>query len=348
VVIGGRDKAMHTSWTLANHRVRLKVFEIGGFIGDMQLDGWPVPLHRAPWLGESLDPSIPPVLQHLQGDFFCAPFGDADVDPSEHRPHGKTANGSWIPLACGPLAGHWKLDGSVCGAEVHKFVWLDDNSPLVHQRHRFIGGSGCVPMGHHLMLHTKAPIHLFFSPYDWIATPPHPVETPESGGRSLLAYNRRFDRLEATPLASGEHVDASIYPRLDRHEDILMLRTRGGLPYAWSAALCAKEDWAWFALKNPAQLPGTVLWMSNGGRDYAPWLGRHQGVIGIEETCSYFHLGHRASQAPNPLSEQGRATCLTLEPGITVDIEYTFGFQRGVSGASRIDHVSEKGELHVS
>jgi len=339
---------MQTTWTLANHRVTLKVFELGGFIGDMLLDGRPVPLHRAPWMEESLDPSIPPVLQQLQGDFFCAPFGDADVDPSEHRPHGKTANGRWIPHEIGPQHGHWILEGSVCGAEVHKLVWLEEHSPLVHQRHRFVGGSGCVPVGHHLMLQTKAPIHLFFSPYDWIATPPHPVETPESGGRSLLAYDRRFDRLEASPLASGEIVDLSVYPRLKHHEDIVMLRTRGDLSHAWSAALCAEEDWAWFALKDPQQLPGTVLWMSNGGRDYAPWNGRHQGVIGIEETCSYFHLGHKASQSSNPLSDQGRATCLTLHPDRSVDIEYTFGFQWGMSGATQIDHVSEKGELRVS
>lgn len=339
---------MPTSWTLSNRRIRLKVFETGGFIGDMLLDGKPVPLHRAPWLGEPLDATIPPVLHHLQGDFFCAPFGDADVDPSEQRPHGKTANGKWIPVALDAEKGHWKLEGTVCGAEVHKYVWLDHDAPLVHQRHRFIGGSGCLPVGHHLMLQTHAPIHLFFSPYDWIATPPQPVETPASGGRSLLAYDRRFERLEAAPLASGEVVDLSRYPQLHDHEDIVMLRSRGDQSYAWSAALCAEEDWAWFALKNPQHLPGTVLWMSNGGRDYAPWNGRHRGVIGIEETCSYFHLGHRASQAPNPLSEQGRATCMTLHPAQSIDIDYVFGFQWRVGGATRINHVSEKGELHVS
>ena len=32
-------------------------------------------------------------------------------------------------------------------------------------------------------------------------------------------------------------------------------------------------------LKNPAKLPVTMLWYSNGGRSYAPWNGRHR-------TCS--------------------------------------------------------------
>jgi hypothetical protein len=41
-------------------------------------------------------------------------------------------------------------------------------------------------------------------------------------------------------------------------------------------------------------LPITMLWQSDGGRDYAPWSGRHRACLGIEE-------GH----APHMLGEAG-------------------------------------------
>ena len=38
-------------------------------------------------------------------------------------------------------------------------------------------------------------------------------------------------------------------------------------------------------------------------------------VIGLEEICSYFHLGHAASIADNPISRMGVPTAITLTPG---------------------------------
>ena len=68
-------------------------------------------------------------------------------------------------------------------------------------------------------------------------------------------------------------------------------------------------------LKDPRVLPQTVVWMSNGGRDYAPWNGRHRRAIGLEEICGYFHLGHAASLADNPVAAAGSPTAVTLDPG---------------------------------
>ena len=57
-------------------------------------------------------------------------------------------------------------------------------------------------------------------------------------------------------------------------------------PFAWSATVL--DGYLWFALKNPADFPATLLWISNGGRPTAPWNGRHTGRLGIEEVCSHF------------------------------------------------------------
>ena len=60
-------------------------------------------------------------------------------------------------------------------------------------------------------------------------------------------------------------------------------------PFAWSAVVL--DGYVWFSLKNPADFPATMFWLSNGGRTAAPWNGRHVGRIGIEEVCSYFANG---------------------------------------------------------
>lgn len=313
-------------WHLRSDRVSLRVWAQGGYVDDVVVDGFQTPLHVAPWIDEPLDPSIPPMLANLRGDFFCAPFGEADVDPFEDRPHGATANRTWTPVDIGESSGHWLLDGTVNGAEVHKYVWLEPGSPLVFQKHTLVGGTGRVPVAHHLMLKTEHPIHLSFSDYDWIGTPPTPVEPDRSIGRSWLAYGRTFDRLEAAPLADGSVADLSVFPTLRDSDDLLMLRTAENADLGWTAASCPDDGWIFFSLKNPKELPGTVLWMSNGGRDYAPWNSRHYGVIGIEESHSWFHLGHQASTGPNPLSDAGRTTAVSLQPDGRVDIHYTFGF----------------------
>src|SRR5690606_28466079 len=74
------------------------------------------------------------------------------------------------------------------------------------------------------------------------------------------------------------------------YEDLVMLVNRPA-SLAWTAVVFPKQRYVWFALKDPRALPQTVLWMSNGGRHYAPWHGRHIGVMGLEAVCSYFHYG---------------------------------------------------------
>jgi hypothetical protein len=317
-------------WQLQSDRVQVSISSQGGFIHDMLLDGAPTPLHQAPWLMEPPDPSLPPILTHLKGDFFCAPFGESDLDPDETRPHGLSSNGHWSAVQVRDDAGHWILEGTVSGARIHKHVWLEEGSPMVYQEHVIEGGQGRLPVAHHLMLRLRAPIELRFAPYEWIGTPPKPLEGDPEKGRSLLKYDTRFERLEETPLADGTIRDLSVYPTFDQHEDLLMLRTRRDLEKGWITAVCKEEDWMFFAEKDTQTLPGTVLWMSNGGRFYPPWNGRHTRVLGIEETCSYFHLGHKASAEPNPMSEVGFPTALELHPNKTHRIRYAFGFKFGL------------------
>ena len=318
-------------WTLDNGRVRLGVSAQGGNLWPVRfmVEGRAVePLHRAPWVDEPwVAADAPPMLQNLRGDFFCAPFGANDLDPREGRDHGPTANGTWRLLEREPNRLALELEGQVAGARVTREVRLEQEQPVVYQVHRFEGGSGPIPLGHHAML--RAPererLHLSFAPFAWGGTPPEPVEPDASRGRSSLRYPQRFDRLSDVETRDGPRVDLSAYPALQDTEDILMLVTEPGREWGWSAAVAPGSGWIWFAVRRNDTLRNTLLWMSNGGRDYPPFLGRHRRVIGIEETTSFFHLGHRRSVEPNELSAAGFPTAVPLEPERTMTTRYAFG-----------------------
>src|SRR5690606_31363163 len=105
--------------------------------------------------------------------------------------------------------------------------------------------------------------------------PDTPLEPDPGRGRSTLQYPARFTDLAAVPLAGGGHADLREYPPAERHEDFVMLVEAPGASLGWAAALRRDEGDIFLSLKNPAQLPVTMLWFSNGGRDYAPWNSRH-------------------------------------------------------------------------
>jgi hypothetical protein len=59
-------------------------------------------------------------------------------------------------------------------------------------------------------------------------------------------------------------------------------------------------------------MPITMLWVSNGGRDFSPWNGRHTGVLGIEDGCAAGGTGLAAALSDNRLTAMGVPTALTL------------------------------------
>ena len=105
-------------------------------------------------------------------------------------------------------------------------------------------------------------------------------------------------------LRSGEvgqgraELPAHLRAELERHaarparpgrEDLVMLANEPATaeqPFAWTAAVL--DGYVWFCLKNPADFPATLFWISNGGRHEAPWNGVHTKRLGLEEVCSYF------------------------------------------------------------
>lgn len=316
------------SLPVRSDRVSLALTETGGHLSDVTFtfeDGRQVrPMHTAPWADERLAGDTPPMLKTLRGDFFCAPFGLSDLLPEMPLVHGLPANGAWRLTGSSPGSVDAVLDGRVLGATISKRVELRNGESVVYQRHTLSGGSGRLPVGHHAMIHADHPLLLSFAPWTMALSTPRPDEVAPLG-RSLLEAGQIMSNLRRARRADRGTVDLTQFPSPEGFEAIWMLVADRTPPFAWTAATSAAGGWVWFSLKNPRLLPQTLVWFSNGGRDYAPWNGRHRNAIGLEEICGYFHLGHAASIASNPVAAAGSPTAVSLRPGTPTIVSYLFG-----------------------
>ena len=87
-------------------------------------------------------------------------------------------------------------------------------------------------------------------------------------------------------------------------------------------------------------LRSTILWHSNGGRHYPPWNGRHTSVLGLEDVTSYFHYGIQGSCEPNPISEAGFPTWITLDPERPMVVNYIMAVAEIPRGFDRVKEIA--------
>lgn len=317
------------SWRLANDTVEAFVTETGGHLGPVSFhlgDRAVQPYHIAPWAEENTD-GLPPMLQTLRGDFFCLPFGGnaeafegGPFGSEQHPPHGETANAPWsfegIERDGDRTTLRLGLNTTVRPGRVTKEVALVDGHAALYQRHTIAGITGPMSFGHHAMLRfpeREGSGLVATAPFVWGQTSPIPVEDPAERGYSLLEPGARFASLDAVPTITGQAADLSRYPARRGFEDLVLLASDPDLPLAWTAVTFPDEGFVWFTLKDPSVLRQTILWISNGGRHYPPWSGRHVDVLGLEEVTSYFHFGLAESAAPNPLADAGIPTNASLD-----------------------------------
>ncbi|MCG7506435.1 hypothetical protein [Mesorhizobium retamae] len=309
------------------------------------------PLHRAPWIDEpqeTLPLGLPDGVTRLSGDFLCAPFSRSDVE--EAPLHGWPANSPWKLVDNSATTDGWRavfrLQRPVMGATVEKIITLRDGHPFLYQEHAFIGGDGAISVAHHPMTIMREGGHLAFSPKRAIVTDANPLEPDPARGSYLLAYPARSEDLHHFPGRDGTVVDLADY-RLDRrHEDfVTLIEADHGGP-GWTAVSRIAEKDVVLVLKNPAELPITMLWISNGGRDYAPWNGRHRGVLGIEDGRTA--VGHAASLGDNWLKREGIATAFELDPERRVAFRHVIGALAAGEGKVVGDVTASAGRLHVT
>lgn len=307
------------------------------------------PFARVPWADQPEDalrfgPAMPPHLRRMSGDFFCAPFCADDIEGAPL--HGWTANSSWTFLGQtsfeGGVTARFRLDRRVAGAVVEKHWTLRDNHPFLYQEHRFVGGTGTIPMAHHAMVDLRTGGLLCFSPKLWAETPTTPLEQD----RSVLRYAATGRDLRAFPGQTGP-VDLTRYPIAARHEDFVMLIDDPAQDLGWVTVLRPMTQDVAVLVKPVAQLPQTMLWFSNGGRDPAPWNGEHLGVLGIEEACALGSEGWAAATLPNRLTERGIRTAIDLGAAKTVSVRTAMGaFACGAHDAQSAKIEDDRVVLH--
>jgi hypothetical protein len=185
---------------------------------------------------------------------------------------------------------------------------------------------------------------LAFSPKRFAATLDTPLEPDPARGRFKLAYPARTTDLTRFPATGGGTLDLTDYRMEDQREDfITMVEADHGGP-GWTALARRAERDLVLVLKNPAELPVTMLWFSNGGRDYAPWSGRHRGVLGIEDGRAA--VGHAASVGDNWLKREGVATAFAL--GGEVSFRHVIGALPQADGEPPRDIATTSGHMRLT
>jgi hypothetical protein len=351
------------SYRLASRDVELFVTRVGGHMGPAVFDRQNKkirPFSVAPWAKETLPPGTPPIIKVLRGDFFCMPFGGNDTSyrGEQHPIHGETANRTWTCRSLTREAGETSLNLSLSTrarkGRVDKTLRLVDGHQAIYTRHVISGMSGPMNLGHHAML--KFPdrpgsgrVSTSRMVHGQVCSVP--AEDPAMGGYSSLEPGAEFTSLSRVPMSTGKNTDLSRFPARRGFEDIVTTVADDRDLFAWTAVTFPEERYVWFALKDPRVLRQTVFWISNGGRHYAPWNGRHIAVMGLEEVTSYFHFGLAESAKRNPLSARGYPTCHRLDPDHPLAVNYIMAvatIPRGFDRVKTIRADSNRGVILTS
>ena len=254
------------------------------------------PLHKAPWVGstEPFPDGMPPHLKTLGGDFFCAPFGKETNDVPLH---GWPPNSEWHIEEKSEHSLRARLFREVSGATLYKKITVYPNHPFVYQAHKFRGGEGALPVANHANVSLpNGGIISTSSKASW-QTPQSPLETDPDRGRSGLRYPAQASDPTAFPSIQGT-VNLLRYPWSTRHEDFVAGIENPDNALGWTAVTRPAEGDLFLSLRDARVLPMTMLWHSNGGRDYPPWSGRHFGCLGVEEGLAASVFWPDQSDAP--------------------------------------------------
>ncbi|MEO7100076.1 MAG: hypothetical protein ABI162_11995 [Luteolibacter sp.] len=282
------------SFHLATPEVDIYVTERGGQMAPVifHLSGRNVsPYSLAPWLPAEY-PEIPPLLSVLRGDFLCLPFGSQTDGP----PHGETANFNWTKLKADSRSMRVMMEAFDTGATVVKTISTRAHHHAIYFNHEISLLEGDFSYGNHPILDfsclPEGAGRVTTSPFHWASVFPGLFSNPENGESQALEVGAVFQDLHDVKLANGGTTDLTRYPSRAGNEDLVMVAhepVTDEQPFAWSAAVMG--GYVWLSMKNPADFPCTILWISNGGRTTPPWNGRHVGRMGIEDVCSHFADG---------------------------------------------------------
>ncbi|MBG7606551.1 MAG: hypothetical protein IZT59_00740 [Verrucomicrobia bacterium] len=280
------------SFSLSSDLVSLHVTQDGGHLAPVEFklaERTVSPYALAPWKPDEIDDDLPVLLKSLRGDFLCLPFGPQAEGP----PHGETANNQWHLTSESENSLSLEIEASDVSAKVTKTISLRPGQTAIYYDHRISGLEGNFSYGNHPILDLsqveEGKARVSVSPFRWASVYPEYFSNPADGANQALKIGAIFTDLSEVPLTEGGTTDLTRYPSRPATDDLVMIVSEGTTeqqPFAWSAVVM--DGYVWFSLKNPADFPATMFWLSNGGRSAHPWDSRHTARLGIEEVCSHF------------------------------------------------------------
>ena len=277
------------------------------------------PYALAPWEPAEY-PDAPSLISVLRGDFLCLPFGGQANGP----PHGETANAEWTMLEYNTHALKLLIETGDTGAKVSKTITTRHGHHAIYFEHEISNLNGDFNYGTHPILDfsglPQGAGRVTTSPFHWASVYPGFFSNPADGETQKLLGGSEFKELREVKLADGGTTDLTRYPDDAGHDDLVMmahLPASPDQPFAWTAAVL--DGYVWFALKNPAEYPSTMLWISNGGRSAPPWNDRHVARMGIEDVCSHFSDGVDKSRL-DLLAARGIPTTRHFNPDETISL----------------------------
>jgi hypothetical protein len=286
------------------------------------------PFYRSNW-----DDAPDEFHRHLEGDFFCLPFGIAPQRPisgwepetprvpAREYPHGYSANGIYEVVEQSGSSVTIRLDyDSPDVNHITRTVTLHelhvDFIDTVYAKREFSAPVGLHP--------------IFALPEDGgvceigrmecreFRTYPIPVDDS-----SVFQNNAIIADMYCVPLKNGGALDASRLPlEIHTEELLLAVNVEKGRCALANRGQAYEVTLTW----DERNFPHCMFWMSNYGRQDAPWHGENL-CLGIEPIASAFDLGSAVSTAENPLLSSGAKTYQTFSPDKPAAIAHSVSVQ---------------------
>jgi galactose mutarotase-like enzyme len=335
--------------SLAWDRGRLDVQALGGMLGPVEVvldDGRAIrPFAVAPWADtaiEDWEAQASPLLKRLRGDWVCLPFGlpgkprtdlDADwldgldrnlesLDPAQH---GACANASW------------RLEKAEPHALTMSFA-PDEKFPISRIERRISAADGFPTIEVDTRIAARAPCELQWGCHPTFRLPEEPgaFEIGFDGNVTAFTYPGFFEAgvsriahgivcagIGAVPMLDGLVQSFAALPLPFDTEELLLVAGHQGAARLTNRAEGYRVVMEW----DPRVFPSVLLWVSNRGRKYPPWSGRHLG-LGVEPVCAPFDLGFAHAVNPrSPLRAHDVPTATRFSPERDLETSYRFRFE---------------------
>jgi hypothetical protein len=330
-----QSMAVTTFETFTGQRCSGEVHALGGMMAPVQFtlaDGRIVsPMSVAPWVNEPEDPNapLPGIMKNLRGEWPCVPFGMPTV------PDGMPAD--WLkglePEARIDDFGHgyssnhaWTLGKDGEGAVVAS-IRYPETHPVERLERRVASRADAAVVDMALTIYPRTSRTLPISFHPTLRLPARPgaaklsfgnaqprvwtYPIPAEPGRSVLKPDQRGVALSEVLDHEGQFCDILSQPFGQDSEDLLLLTGTDGHVCLDNLDEGYRVTVEW----DVEKLPSVMLWLSNQGRHFAPWNGRHR-AIGIEPLAGVFDFGTTLTQAQTPMHKASVTTGIDLAANV--------------------------------